>query len=59
MKFYIVLRQNDMLNKRHESEDEATREAERLCHKENGRFYVLEAISFVESAPTPVLWKKT
>lgn len=57
--FWLVVRYGTYnINKWHMTEAEATLEAERLCRKENDRFYVLKVtpVMFCEREKNPVLW---
>lgn len=57
-KFWIVIKdiKETYTSKRHPSEEEAKAEAERLCKKENARFFVLEMVAYVEPQEPPVIW---
>lgn len=59
-KFWMVLRANGSSTSsiRHETLDEAKKEAARLCTKEKQEFYVLEAVEFVEIPLPDVDWQK-
>lgn len=59
--FWIVLRDKQggtYISKRHESMEAARTEAERLCRKEGGRFYVMAVCGFYEPQETPVVWRE-
>ena len=55
-KFYAVWRQTggSSPNKRHETKDEALREADRLARQTNENYYVLEVIGIVKPVQLPV-----
>jgi hypothetical protein len=54
--FYVVMRdkESSYVSFRHKSYLEAYAEAQRLAKKENKRFYVLQAVTVVESMQTIV-----
>ena len=58
VKFYMVMRDdcNNYSKKRHATEREARVEAQRLCIKENARFFVMTFIAYVEPESPPVKW---
>ncbi len=59
-KFWIVMRDKSetYVVKRHVTEEEAKAEAERLCRKENARFFILEVTAYVEPKDMPVAWQE-
>ena len=58
-KFWMVMRDdyNNYSKNRHESEESAKNEAERLCKKEGCRFLVLRVVAYVEPKNPPVSWQ--
>ena len=60
--FWIVIRDTERANlvcKRHFSEGEARVEAERLCKKENARFFLLHTVAYVDPNEPPVTWHES
>lgn len=56
MKFWMVIREGQSsTNTKHTTYQVAEAEARRLAEKERSRFYILEAIEFVEPQQTPVI----
>jgi hypothetical protein len=56
-KFYMVIRDiGSSTTVRHSTLGDAMVEAERLCGKEDARFYVLETIAACEPQHKPVKW---
>jgi len=57
-KFWVVLRDKaeTYVHKRHSSLEEARAEAERLCRKENARFYVLAVVGLAQPCSQPIEW---
>jgi hypothetical protein len=56
MKFWMVIREGQSsTNTKHTTYKVAEAEARRLAEKERSRFYILEAIEFVELQQTPVI----
>ena len=54
--FYVVIRKEDKTYHRHDTEQKAMEEAERLCKKEKATFNVLKMIGRFEVAEVPVVW---
>lgn len=54
--FYVVMRDraDTHITKRHATQGEAQREADRLCRKEGGRFFVLRATLSIERPDWPL-----
>ena len=56
MKFWMVVREGQSsTNTKHTTYQVAEAEARRLAEKERFRFYILEAIEYVEPQPMPVI----
>ena len=56
MKFWMVVREGQSsTNQKHTEYIVAEAEATRLAEKEKARFYILEAIEYVEPQPMPVI----
>lgn len=55
-KYAVVRAYNDnrTFSKFHDSKEEAFQEAERLCRKEETRFFVLELVGYVDIDKAPV-----
>lgn len=60
-RFWIVARNNGALygNKRHDSQESAMKEAERLARQDSADFYVLESVGLVECEKTIVVKQPT
>ena len=56
--FWCVMRDKgeSYVSKRHPCFESAKMEAQRLCRKEGGRFYVLQLVGYVQPSPTPIEW---
>jgi len=58
VEFWMVMKDDcsNYSSHRHFTEEGARIEAERLCHKEGKRFFVLKTIAYVEPENPPVKW---
>ena len=58
-KFWIVVRDNGLMQatKRHTTRREALSEAERLCKKDGGTFFVMSLIAAVTKPEVEVMWQ--
>jgi len=57
-KFWMVIREKEGAGTfiRHDTITDATNEAERLCKKEGGTFYVLEVVGAYMPETPPIKW---